>query len=74
MSLELERGIAQFATFDAVQALVGQVAQARGELQAQQIEERKHNVRVAVRVGGVLQQRQFRFVAQHFIQRISGVA
>ena len=54
--------------------MVGQIAQAGRELQAQQIEKGKHDVGVAVRVGGVLEQGQLRFVAQHLVQHVGRVA
>lgn len=74
MGREFEGGVAQLAAFDAAEALVGQVAQAGRELQAQQIEEGKHDIGVAVRVGGVFEQGQLCFVAQHLVEHISGVA
>ena len=74
MGRALEQRVAQLAAFDAEQALVGQVAQAGWDLQAQQIEAGNHDIGVAGRVGGVLEQGPRCFVTQHLVQHIGRIA
>ena len=66
--------IGQLSASDAAPLLVADVAQAGRILQAQQIEQAENEVGVAVRVGSVFQQGQFRFVAQNLVQHVGGVA
>ena len=43
-------------------------------MQIQQVEEGKDDIGVAMPIGGVFQQGQFRFIAQHLVEHVDGVA
>ena len=71
---EVQARIAQLPAPDTAELLVADVAQTRRVLQSQQVKEPENQVRVAVRVGSVLDDDHVGFVAQHLVQHVGRVA
>jgi len=60
-------------TLHAKQSLVPQVADARGELQTEQVEQGEDDLGKAGRVGRVLQERQLRLVVEDLVEHVGRI-